>query len=48
MRFANHHVIPTAWLGFYAYSVVTLGEQEDKLRCQRSLRGQELGRAQAN
>jgi hypothetical protein len=32
----------------YAYSVVTLGEQQDGLRCQRSLRGRELGRAQAN
>jgi hypothetical protein len=34
-------------VAIYAYSVVTLGEQQDGLRCQRSLRGRELGRAQA-
>jgi hypothetical protein len=32
---------------FYAYSVVTLGKQQDRLRCQRSLRDREPGRAQA-
>jgi hypothetical protein len=31
----------------YAYSVVTLGKQQDRLRCQRSLRDREPGRAQA-